>query len=340
MDASSVESTSSARPKLYSFEEIHGRAGHRDRQKARAQLEVLWSRLGGPEEQLGMLRTQDPPGWQFLMRYVADGPLSIQWYDDKRPELEAKQRRYNRMLMGVALLLFILAFALPFQPLLLTLFFDRELPLAEAAGQTGLIDVAALMGVVGTGATVALRISAQAVRYRRQAAVFHKASAGLKEQLYRLEGDWAPRQLLESDDEPLRLHPEFANALRLAIGEAQRVLAEERDAYFDTLTVDVNALTDNTTRAAQDLGNLSVLRSERHKEQAQARRELDRQIAEASLSTRTATAKIAELESQLQTAPEDLKRDLLSSLNEQRLALREAEQRYEHLVEQRGRTFG
>jgi len=339
MDTPSGESTPSARPKLYSFEEIHGRAGHRDRQKARAQLEVLWSRLGGQEGQLATLRTQDPQGWQFLMRYVADGPLSIQWYDDKRPELEAKQRRYNRMLMGVALLLFILAFALPFQPLLLTLF-DRDLPLAEAAGQTGLVDVAALMGVVGTGATVALRISAQAVRYRRQAAVFHKASAGLKEQLYRLEGDWAPRQLLGSEKEPLRLHPEFTDALRLAIGEAQRVLAEERDAYFDTLTVDVNALTDNTTRAAQDLGNLSVLRTEHRKELAQARRELDRQIADASLAIRTANAKIAELESQQQTAPDDLKMDLQSSLHEERLALREAEQLYEHLVEQRNRALG
>lgn len=316
---------------LYAFEEIHGRAGtHRDPNQARAQLEVLWERLGGKTSQLPALERDDPDGWQFLMRYVVDGPLNIEWYDGKRPELEAKQRRYNKLMLGLALVLVLLAMALPFQPLLLMLI-DPDLELADAASRTGLVDVAALLGVVGTGGAVALRMSAQVVRYRRQAAVFHKASAALKEQLYRLEGDWLPQPLLDPETQLTELHPSFSTAIRQAVGMAQAIIADERDSFFETLTVDVNALTDNAVGAAERLGTQTVLRSDRRHEHAKERKDLELKASEAGLAAKTALAKIAVLEAEMAAADPGETSELVLLIREQRMLLQESEQRVAHL---------
>jgi hypothetical protein len=319
---------------LYAFEKIHGRAddSHRDPRVAGKQLKVLWERLGEDPARLPALERDDPDGWQFLMRYVVDGPLNIQWYDSRRPKLEAKQRRYNKLMLTVALVLVLLAMALPFQPLLLVLVVP-ELDLADAASHVGLVDVAALLGVVGTGGTVALRMSAQVVRYRRQAAVFHKASAALKEQLYHLESDWAKVSLLDSEaaDGVVRLHPDFAAAVRQAVGTAQAIVADERDEFFETLTVDVHAVTDNAVVAADRLRDRVVFRSDRRHEFAQERKQLEEQISDARLAARTARAKIQVLQAELEQAEPDLRSELAQMLREQRLALQESEQRAKHL---------
>lgn len=317
---------------LYAFEEIHGRAGHRDPVAARRQLAVLWERLGGDPARLPALERDDPDGWQFLLRYVVDGPLNIQWYDGRRPELEAKQRRYNVLILVLALVLVGLAIALPFQPLLLILI-EPKLKLAEAASRTGLVDVAALLGVAGTGGAVALRMSAQVVRYRRQAAVFHRASAALKEQLYRLEGDWAQPPLLDPDAEggATRLHPQFAAAIRQAVGRAQSIVSDERDAFFDTLTVDVNALTDHAVKGAETMGTQVAIRSDRRHEDARLRQELERQLALARLAVATARAKLAVLEAERAEASPNSLSELIVLIREQRLALQEGELRVSYL---------
>lgn len=322
-----------AEPKapLYVFERIRGREdAHRDRQAARAQLEVLWTRLGGEPEQLRALERVDPESWQFLLRYATDGPLAIQWYENRRPELEAKQRRYNGLVLAVVVLLFGLAFLLPFQPLLVVLL-ESELELGESTPSTGLVDVAALLGVVASGITMVLRLSAVGVRYRQQAAVFHKASAALKEQLYRLETQWRGKPLLEpseggSIEGGTRLCPAFDEAIRAAVGQAQAVMADERDAYFDTLIVDVNALTDSAGSATQALASRTVLRSDVRSDHALLRREHDQQLAATRLACDTVTAKIAVLERELAEAPDDRKPDLRRMLLDQRLALQEHDQ--------------
>ncbi|MEM9457434.1 MAG: hypothetical protein AAGF11_24855 [Myxococcota bacterium] len=318
---------------LYAFEQRHGRAGsHRDPRQAREQLTILWERLGGDPARLPALERDDPDGWQFLLRYIVDGPLNIQWYDDKRPELEAKQRRYNTLMLVVALVLIALAMALPFQPLLMVLI-APNLDLAEAASHTGLIDVAALVGVVSTGGAVALRLSSHVVRYRRQAAVFHRASAALKEQLYGLESDWAQPPLLDLDceDDVTRLHPTFAAAIRQAVGTAQSIVADERDAFFETLTVDVNALTDNAVSAVEQLGHRAVFRSDRRHEHAQARQELEQHLSQARLAVATARAKLAALEAEKAKTPPEYATDLVMLIRDQRLALLESEQHVAHL---------
>ncbi|MCA9707923.1 MAG: hypothetical protein KDK70_18875 [Myxococcales bacterium] len=316
---------------LYAFEQIRGRAeSRRDPQEARSQLRVLWKRLGGDPADLEALEAGDPDGWQFLLRYVTDGPLGIQWYDAKRPELEAKQRRYNALLVGLAVVIAGLAFALPFQPLVMVLL-APELELAEATSRTGLVDAAALFGVMGTGGAVALRMSAQVVRYRRQAAVFHKASAALKEQLYRLESDWFQPPLVVTDAKGTRLHPAFATAIREAVGGAQAIGADERDAYFETLTIDVHALTDNAVAAQEALSEKAVFRGDRHHQHAKERRELAVELSKARLAVRTARAKIEVLEAEREKASPDEVGEIAVLLREQRMALQEAEQQQAHL---------
>lgn len=329
MAGSSVET---ALP-LYAFEQADGRAGsHRDLSAARAELVVLWRRLDGDPLELAALERHDRDGWAFLLRYATDGPLCIQWYDGKRPQLERKQARYNTLVMGVALVLFTLAFLLPFQPLLWYLV-QSKLEVDGTPSSTGLVDVAALLGVVGTGTTVALRLSSRGIRYRRQAAVFHKASATLKEQLYRLETEWRGKPLLDkAADGTTRLVPGLEQAIRRAVSEAQLVLANERDEFFDTLTVDVSALTEDVTAATEGLATRTAFRSDRRHEDAVQRRELERQLADTVLTRDTARAKIGVLEQQLAATTDDGARaDIAERLLEQRLLLEESEQRRVHL---------
>ncbi len=320
---------------MYGFERIGGRgASHRDPRAARRQLDVVWARLGGAPADLAALRVSDPEGWHFLIRYATDCPLNIEWYEARRPKLERKQRRYNGFVIGVAVVLFTLAFLLPFQPVLLTLI-DNKLDISEAVGQAGLVDVAALLGVVGTGATVALRFSAQVVRFRRQAAVFHKASAALKEQLYGLEGEWRSQPLLDPDapaDAP-RLSPAFDDALRRALSKARAILADERDQFFDTLIVDVNALTDNASAATDALATRAVFRNDRRHEREKERRDLEQQVAEAELARDIVADKVALLEQELASASasDGSRPTIEAGIRELRLELRTQERRYRHL---------
>lgn len=316
---------------LYAFEKIRGRAdAHRDPKAARAALEVLWSRLEGETEQLAALERGDPGGWELLLRYATDGPLAVEWYEDRRPELEAKQRRYNALVMGVVIVVFGLAFLLPFQPLVL-IFLGSELKLDGGPSSTGLIDVAALLGVLVSGTTIALRLSSVGVRYRKQAAVFHKASAALKEQLYRLETEWRGKPLVHAtDDAGPRLHPALDEAVRRAVGQAQAIMADERDAYFDTLTMDVNALTDGAGGVAEAMTARAVFRVDGRSEHSRQHRELDEQLAKARLRRDTLTAKIAVLEREL-TAPEADRSGLQRMILEHRLSLQESEQELQQL---------
>jgi hypothetical protein len=319
---------------LYAFEQADGRAGsHRDLTAARAELVVLWRRLDGDPLDLPALERHDRDGWAFLLRYVTDGPLCIRWYDQRRPALERRQARYNALVMGVALVLFMLAFLLPFQPLLWYAL-QGELGVEGAPSSTGIVDVAALVGVVGTGATVALRLSSRGVRYRRQAAVFHKASAKLKEQLYRLETEWRGLPLLErAADGSVRMTPGLDQAIRRAVSEAQAVLANERDEFFDTLTVDVHALTEDVSAATEGLASRAVFRSDRRHHDAVRRRELDAQVADAVLARDTARAKMAVLEQQLAMLTDERARDdLADKVLALRLVVEEQEQRRIHLL--------
>lgn len=328
--------TTDAKLPLYGFEQAEGRVGsHRDLEAARAELAVLWMRLDGDPLELAALETQDPDSWAFLLRYVTDGPLCVKWYEGKRPELERKHSRYNALVMVVAFVLFTLAFLLPFQPLLL-FFLKSELQIGGEVSGTGLVDVAALLGVVGTGTTVALRLSSRGIRYRRQAAVFHKASAALKEQLYRLETDWRGKSLVEkTPDGTTRMAAGFDEALRRAVGQAQAVLADERDEFFETLTVDVNALTEDVTSATENLAGRVAFRSDRRHADAQHGSELEAQLLDAELRRDTAKAKIAVLEKEMAATASDSTRESLQGLVlEQRLQIEENEQRRAQLVRQ------
>jgi hypothetical protein len=322
---------------LYGFEKDDERAAarRRDLEDARAELRVLWTRLDGDPLDLPALARHDPDGWVFLLRYVTDGPLCIKWYERKRPELERKQARYNALVMVVALVLFVLAFLLPFQPLLL-FFLQGELEVHGSPSSTGLVDVAALLGVVGTGATVALRLSSRGIRYRQQAAVFHKASAALKEQLYRLETEWRGKPLVDkAADGTMRLTAPFDEAIRRAASQAQAILATERDEFFDTLAVDVNALTGDVQSATEGLAKRAAFRTDRRHDDAQRRAELDAQLAEAVLTRDTATAKIAVLEQELAaTTDERTRQSLQAAVLDQRLRVEESEQRRLHLLGQ------
>jgi hypothetical protein len=315
---------------LYGFEQAEGRAGsHRDLTAARAELAVLWKRLDGDPLDLAALERHDPESWGFLLRYATDGPLCIKWYDGKRPELERKQARYSALVMTVAFVLFALAFMLPFQPLILFLLQSQLEIGGTPSSTTGLVDVAALLGVVGTGTTVALRLSSRGIRFRRQAAVFHKASATLKEQLYRLETEWRGKPLVDkAEGVGLRMTPALDEAIRRAVGEAQLVLANERDEFFDTLTVDVNALTEDVTAATEGLGTRTAFRSDRRHEDAALRRDLEAQAADTQLAYDTAKAKIGVLEKELLTATDERTRaNLQAALLEQRLLVEEMGQR-------------
>ncbi|MCX4240563.1 hypothetical protein [Paraliomyxa miuraensis] len=262
---------------LYAFEQGVGRGNHRDLAAARAQLAVLWARLDGDVEQLEAIERSDPESWKLLLRYATDSPLSIKWYDDRRPELEKKQRQYNLLVMSTVLGVFGLAFMLPFLPLLMVVLQDR-LALGESASSGGLVDMAALIGVLVSGTTIALRFSAVGVRFRQQAAVFHKASAALKDQLYGLETEWRHKPLVETIEEGeggTRLHPELEMAIRRAVGDARAIMDQERDDYFDTLTMDVSALTDGASDVTS-LGSSAVFRN-----YTRQRRALRAQLAEA-----------------------------------------------------------
>lgn len=331
-----AERSTEAKLPLYGFEQAEGHAGsRRDLEDARAELSVLWMRLDGDPLELTALEKHDPDSWAFLLRYVTDGPLCVKWYESKRPELERKQSRYNALVMVVAFVLFTLAFLLPFQPLLLFLL-KSKLQITDEASGTGLVDVAALLGVVGTGTTVALRLSSRGIRYRRQAAVFHKASAALKEQLYRLETDWRGKPLVEKTAEnTTRMTPGFDEALRRAVGQAQAVLSDERDEFFETLTVDVNALTEDVTSATENLAGRVAFRSDRRHADAQRSSDLEAQLSDAQLKRDTAKAKIAVLEKELAgTLSDSTRENLQGLLLEQRLQLEESEQRRAQLVSQ------
>lgn len=330
-----AEGSTEAKLPLYDFEEAQGHTGRRDVAAARKALAKLWARLDGDPLDLTALEKHDPDSWAFLLRYVTDGLLCIKWYEDKRPELERKQSRYNALVMVVAFVLFALAFLLPFQPLLL-FFLKSELELGGDTSGTGLVDVAALLGVVGTGTTVALRLSARGIRYRRQAAVFHKASAALKEQLYRIETDWRGKPLVEkAPDGTTRMTPAFDDAIRRAVTQAQTVLANERDEFFETLTVDVNALTEDVNSATETLAGRVAFRSDKRHADAQHRTDVESQLADALLRRDTARAKIAVLEKELAgTLSDGMRESLQGQLLEQRLQLEESEQRRVHLLGQ------
>lgn len=331
-----VEGSTAAKLPLYGFEQAQGHTpSHRDLDDARAELSVLWMRLDGDPLELTALEKQDPDSWAFLLRYVTDGPLCVKWYEGKRPELERKQGRYNALVMVVAFVLFTLAFLLPFQPLLL-FFLKSQLEIGGETSGTGLVDVAALLGVVGTGTTVALRLSSRGIRYRRQAAVFHKASAALKEQLYRLETDWRGKPLVEKTPEgATRMTSAFDEALRRAVGQAQTVLSNERDEFFETITVDVNALTEDVTSATDNLAGRVAFRSDRRHADAQRSGDLEAQLSESQLRRDTAKAKIAVLEKELAgTLSDSTRESLQGQVLEQRLQLEESEQRCMQLVGQ------
>jgi hypothetical protein len=162
--------------------------------------------------------------------------------------------------------------------------------------------------------------------------VFHQASAALKEQLYRLETEWRGKPLVEkAADGTTRMTPGFDEAIRRAVSQAQTVLADERDQYFETLIVDVNAVTDNVTAATESLGTKVAFRSDRRHEDAQRQRDLESQVSEAQLACSTAAAKIAVLEQTLATTAPELKPRIEAALLDQRLILRESEQRRLHL---------
>jgi len=318
---------------LYGFEQNDERtSSRRNLEAARAELVVFWKRLDGDEIELPALEKHDPDSWAFLLRYVTDGPLCIKWYEGERPMLEKKHARYNALVMMVAFVLFALAFLLPFQPLLL-FFLQGALEVDGTTSTTGLVDVAALLGVVGTGTTVALRLSSRGIRYRRQAAVFHKASAALKEQLYRLETEWRGKPLLEKTAEGVtHMAPAFDEAIRRAVGQAQVILANERDEFFDTLTVDVNALTEDVTAATDGLAQRTAFRNDKRHADAQRLVEQGTQLTDAVLTRDTAKAKIAVLEKELAATTDDRTRsNLQSMLLEQRLLFEESEQRRLHL---------
>ncbi len=307
---------------LYAFERGDGPTGHRDPDKARQRLRIFWRRLGGDEVELDALETQDPEGHLLLVRFATDCPLSIEWYEDRRPRLEHNQRRYDTFVIVLAALLFLLAFLLPFQPLLLSLI-NRGLEMPQPAQSMGLIDVAALLGVVSTGVTVALRLSSQVVRYRSQGAVFHRASASLKELLYRLEGDWRGRALCLSQDDARRLAPEFRTAVRRGITEAQAILSEERNQYFQTMMVDVSALADTSQASTSALLTQTISGDSLRKEQAQRRRTIEERLAQARLG-------LARIEARLEVAAgspdlEHKRPDLEMQRQEQRAEVRHFE---------------
>lgn len=297
--------------------------------------------MGGADQQLAWIETNDVKGNALLLRYMTDGPLSIQWYEDKRPELLRKQRRYNALIITVAIVVFMLALLLPFAPLVVAAIGDLDA--SQVAEKTGLIDMAALVGVISTGAMVALRISSHIVRHRQQAAVFHEASATLKAQLYELEDEWRGCQLVDvhnEDPEGTRLDPEFEGALRRAVRDAQAVLSRERQAYFETFRMDVQSIADQNESAIDAVANRAVLRSDPRHEHEQSRQALEGQVSSAKLEHETAAAKLKLLEDEYATADEDTKYALREIMREQRLMAEEARRRYEHLSALQKERFG
>ncbi|MEM7158771.1 MAG: hypothetical protein AAF799_38370 [Myxococcota bacterium] len=297
--------------------------------------------MGGADQQLAWIEANDSKGNALLRRYMTDGPLSIQWYEDKRPELLRKQRRYNALIIIVAIVVFVLALMLPFAPLVVAAIGDLDA--SDVAESTGLIDMAALVGVISTGAMVALRISSHVVRHRQQAAVFHEASANLKAQLYELEDEWRGCQLVDvhnEDPEGTRLDPEFESALRRAIRDAQAVLSRERQAYFETFRIDVQTLADQHEAAVDAVANRAVLRSDSRHEHEQSRQALEGQVSAAKLDHETAAAKLKILEDEFKEADEDSKFELRAFLRDQRMAAEEARRRYEHLSALHKERFG
>lgn len=324
-------STATAQADRYGFEGIEGHAGsHRDSKAARIQLDVLWRRLGGDVADLSRLEQSDPDAHHLLLRYVIDAPLNIEWYDNKRPRLMRRQRAYNVFIFGMAGLVFLLAFLMPFLPV-----FMKKLGVdTESVAQTGVVDAAALVGLLGTGAMVALRVSSHVVRYRQQAAVFHEASALLKEQLYTFEDAWRGKTLVvpsEDDSAAIRVEPEFGKALRKAVNGAQAIIADERDRYFGTLILDVQSLADATEGGAAKIGNQVVARSDRRHPEQQAKAALEAEIAAVELERDTAKAKAALLEKEMGSGDPNVAAEVRSLLRMERQAVEAANQRLLYL---------
>jgi hypothetical protein len=114
------------------------------------------------------------------------------------------------------------------------------------------------------------------------------------------------------------------------VGQAQAVLADERDQFFETLIVDVNSVTEDVSAATDALSQRVAFRTDRRHEHAQQLRDLERQAAEAQLAHEMASAKVLVLEQELAVAPEERKIELRPVLLEQRLAQQENEQRKRH----------
>lgn len=188
----------------YPFEE-HG--GHRGDAQARRATDVLLARLG-----LKPAQVADTEHERMVRLYVVEVPLNIEWYDEHLRSEQSLHRGF------IALTLLMLGGITPLVAVLPMFALDDQVAGGTTAAQitgilAGLLALQRAFGVI--------------LDRRKRIALYHEASADLKEMLYSLEEHWRGCAV-EADT----IAPKLLEAMREDVKAARAIVREERKKNF------------------------------------------------------------------------------------------------------------
>ena len=175
---------------------------------------ILLARLGLTEKHVA-----DPEHERIVRLYVVEVPLNIQWYEEN---LETRTRRYHGFIFLSVLLLVAIT---PLVAVLPMIALEDKLAGGTTAAQvTGLL----------AGLFAVQRAFGVVLDDRKRIALYHEASAELKEMLYSLEEQWRRCSVVgEKNDE--KIAPDLVKALREDVKAARAIVREERKKNFENM---------------------------------------------------------------------------------------------------------
>jgi hypothetical protein len=237
----------------FAFADVNARAVA----DGRTAREVLARRLGITDEaQLTTLRAS--PAWEALLTYCIEGPLNIEWYDQRI----AAWRRQKNFFLSLCVTITIGVVAL------LVWRNSTDSTVAQLSAS-----VAALLACV--------RILAGAADVNTQLGGFWRARADLKEQFLTFEHGWRGH-VLAGD----AVADGFETALWQEITNARHVVRVERDTYFSTFKAPAEAIgtamgsIDVLFGRAREVHTLRAAPPQLSQDVADARKKLDRARAD------------------------------------------------------------
>ncbi len=253
-------------------------------------LKLFAARLGIVINELG----SDESGAKLkslLQEFVDNNHLAIAWYENARSQEIMRRDRFRN---GSIFLLVAIPLAVAALPLI-----SKGIDWELSGPQVAALVTAVLTAMIGTQRAVGTWLN-----QRQLVGVFWKASADLKENVYKLERKWEGGEI-----DPHAPPPALLEDLSLGIERAQEVTRTEQDAFFATYakpTFDVGAALTSASSAAAGMWRAFAADSvKREKERfTQSRNEIEK-LDTARLKVRKLEAERNAVETLIEKASTD-----------------------------------